>query len=631
MRLINVRTNQLEEFRSGQIPKYAILSHRWEAEEVSFQDMSNLQTFGNKKGFVKIQSACWLARNKGLQYLWVDTCCIDKTSSSELAEAINSMYRWYQDAEVCFAYLTDIEARKREIKDSVWLTRGWTLQELIAPRNLSFHDRNWVFLGTKTDLAHYLSFNTGIPMDVLLGQSRPSSCSVAQRMSWAAKRETERIEDRAYSLIGLFDVSMPFVYGEGDKSFSRLQEEIIRHSDDQSIFAWDRGNGGTFGGHNGLLASAPSQFVTCQHVVRASQGLPNTGGFQLSNVGLSISMTTLPWTMETYLCILHCGLDNASSDVRLGIFLERLASSGDAEQFARVAFLGHTVLKVSLQAVLQDALKVSRQIHVRPLIFDAPLRRWHGFRLHDLTLPEYAMDEIYRARFNFRDTLQVVNRYSRDEVRTAREYSQDLPLRPVFFTMPRGREDGMIPVRGTSAIIFLPPTKKDKKGERICWLKFGFDEDFAPVCMFGRRNSLWGGTAAHLAVSQRVYDDAESDPGSHALLFRNDWITQLASCTNDRDIAALWQKRDYCVLKGHRDRGFVAEIAFLRVRISVQLEPVHPNYTAFGKPENLQMGMNVWTVNVGALRGDGRNGLGRTAQSTGELLLRGVDDLFLAL
>ena len=139
MRLINVRTIQLEEFPSGRAPKYAILSHRWEAEEVSFQDMSQPKTFG-KKGFAKIQSACWHARNKGFSYLWVDTCCIDKNSSSELGESINSMYRWYQDAEVCFAYLTDVEAHKpSEIMNSVWFTRVSCVSTTIAEPFWSFY------------------------------------------------------------------------------------------------------------------------------------------------------------------------------------------------------------------------------------------------------------------------------------------------------------------------------------------------------------------------------------------------------------------------------------------------------------------------------------------------------------
>jgi hypothetical protein len=633
MRLIDVKTLQLTEFSSVQVPKYAILSHRWDSEEVSFQDMSQPKTFG-KRGFAKIQSACWHARMKGYSYLWVDTCCIDKTSSSELTEAINSMYRWYQEAEICFAYLTDIESRKNAIKDSVWLTRGWTLQELIAPKNVSFHDRNWVFLGTKGDLAHDLSIHTGIPIEVLVGHSKPSSCSVAQRMSWASRRQTTRIEDRAYSLLGIFDVSMPMLYGEGEKSFARLQQEILRLSDDQSIFAWDRGLEGYFGGHSGLLATSPSQFVTCQNVLRSSQGLPNTGRFELTNVGLSISLLTVPWTMETYLCILHCTL-RTSPGARLGVFLERLSSSQDAEQFARVSFNGNTVLCVPLQTVLQDRQHRVRHIHVRPTIIDLPLRRWYGFRLHEFTVPYYTVDELYQTAFHFRDTLRVITRYSKEEMRAAKlSYPNglsDLPPRPLYFGLPRGRSDGMDPIRGTVAIFYIPPSKKDKKGERVCWMKFGFDKNFCPVCILGRRKSLWGGNPAHLAVNEDSYYDADEEPAKHALLFRNDWITQLAPCDEDREIAELWRMRDYCVLKGHRDLGLDRKIQFLRLHVSVKLEHVPANHPADGRPSSLQPGMNVWTINVRPWSAGGKDEATKVAQTTGELLLRGIDDIFMAV
>lgn len=580
--------------------------------------MSAPKIFG-KKGYGKIQAACWLARNKGLSYLWVDTCCIDKTSSSELTEAINSMYRWYKEAEICFAFLADIEIHKHAISTSVWFERGWTLQELIAPKHVAFHDRNWVFLGTKDNLAVSLSQITGIDIDVLVGRSRPSSCSVAQRMSWASKRKTERIEDRAYSLLGIFDVSMPMLYGEGERSFTRLQEEIIRHSDDHSIFAWDRGHQGYFGGHSGLLATSPSQFVMCQNVVRASHGLPSTGGFSITNVGLSISLITLPWSMETYLSILHCSIKHHPQD-RLGIFLERLSSSQDAQQFARVQFAGATVQPVSLDMVLKDSQRRTRRIHVRQNIIDPPLSRWHGLRLHNLELPGYTVEEMWQTRFHFRDTLRPVIRYSAEEIDFARNFSPrplELPRRPVFFGMPHGR--------GTVAIIYIPPQKKDKDGERVCWMKFGFDEDFSPMCIFGRRRSLWGGNSAHLAVHAESFAAAEESLGEHALLFRNDWIVKNSSCVNTKDIATLWRSRDFCILRGHRDRGLDATIPFLRLHISMRLEPVPTDYAPEGRPESLHAEMNIWTANVTSWTDRGRNEGMRTAMGAGEFVLRSLD------
>ncbi|KIY00532.1 uncharacterized protein Z520_03195 [Fonsecaea multimorphosa CBS 102226] len=632
MRLINVRTMQLEEVPNSTAPQYAILSHRWEQEEVTLQDMSSQETFG-KRGFSKIQQACWLARNKELAYLWVDTCCIDKTSSAELTEAINSMYRWYQDAQICFAYLTDIEIHKRDMKDSVWFTRGWTLQELIAPKHVSFYDRNWVFLGTKDNLAGDLSNITGIDRDVLIGQRRHSSCSIAQRMSWASKRSTERIEDRAYSLLGIFDVSMPMLYGEGEKSFTRLQEEIIKHSDDQSIFAWDRGlDGKNFRGHSGLLASSPSHFATCQNVVTASHGLTNTRGFALTNVGLEISLLTVPWAMETYLCILNCSLKDWPQ-YRVGIFLERLYSSQNAEQYARVQIDGATVLTLPLRTILCDSHCRERTVHVRPNIIDAPMRRWHGFRLHDFTLPGYTMNEIHKARFHFCYSLQSMSRYTAEERRAAQDGLLSLPLRPIYFHMPRARGRPMS-VRGTAAVIYVPPSRRDKNGERICWMKFGFDEDFRPVCIFGRRKSLWGGNAAHLTVDEDSYYDAEEEHEAHARLFLHDWLNpdwvNRNLCTTDSEIAASWQRRDFFILKGVKDWGLDRQVPFLRLRISIRLESLPFDFPSDGRPESPLPGMNVWTINVSCWRGSGDNGAERTAVRTGELVLRSLDDVIAA-
>jgi hypothetical protein len=615
---------QLEEFHSGQTPKYAILSHRWESEEVTFQDMSALKLLG-KKGYGKIQSAAWHARMKGLDYLWVDTCNIDKNSSSELSESINSMYRWYAEAEICFAFLADVEIHQQEISSSVWFTRGWTLQELIAPRNLIFYDRNWVFLGTKQHLADYLSQVTGIDRKVLVGRHPPASCSVAQRMSWAAKRQTERIEDRAYSLLGIFNVSMPMLYGEGERSFTRLQEEIIKHSDDHSIFAWDRGLKGYFGGYSGLLATSPSQFVKCQEVVRSSKELVSTGGFSITNVGLSIQLITVPWGMETYLAILNCSSMRFPPGNRLGIFLERLSSSRDEEQFARVQYAGETVKPIPLEMVIKDSQRRTRRVHVRQTIIDPPLRRWPGYRLCELKLPGYRAEELLDTEFHFRNVLHHHTRYSPEEIHLAEQFSphglSSLPPRPVYFEMPNN-------ARGTAAIIYVPPVggKRDKNGDRICWMKFGFDEEFNPMCIFGRRRSLWGGNSAHLAVDWDSFVKAERDPGEHALLFRNDWIVKNADCVNaGDDTSSIWRTRHFGILRGHRERGLQAEIPWLRMWISIKLEPVDGKYGPYNEPPSLQTGMNVWTINVGSYKAAKQNETMNSALRTSELVFRSLD------
>lgn len=252
MRLLNTYTLQLESFNGPRYPAYAILSHTWGDGEVLLQDIETDRAGRggggmNKKGWTKISMACRQARlsREQCQYIWIDTCCIDKTSSAELSEAINSMFQWYQDAVVCYAYLEDVKESRQQtmllddaLKNARWFTRGWTLQELIAPANVVFISEDWGTIGTKHSLRHIISTITGINVDVLLKPQLLPTMSVARRMSWAAYRVTTRPEDIAYCLMGIFNVNMPLLYGEGMKAFIRLQEEIIKDSEDQSLFAW---------------------------------------------------------------------------------------------------------------------------------------------------------------------------------------------------------------------------------------------------------------------------------------------------------------------------------------------------------------------------------------------------------
>ena len=192
----------------------------------------------------KIREACNVARANGYRYLWIDSCCIDKTSSSELSEAINSMYQWYARADVCYAFLADVPAEEDHRREdskfrlSRWFTRGWTLQELIAPANVLFLYDDWTFIGSKHSLSSLITEITSISYNALLRVEPLREFSVAERLSWAARRTTTRTEDRAYSLLGIFAINMPTLYGEGEGAFRRLQEEIMRRVPDQSLFAW---------------------------------------------------------------------------------------------------------------------------------------------------------------------------------------------------------------------------------------------------------------------------------------------------------------------------------------------------------------------------------------------------------
>ncbi|KAK1760153.1 heterokaryon incompatibility protein-domain-containing protein [Echria macrotheca] len=276
MRLINTKTLELEDV-FGQPPRYAILSHTWElGGEVSYQDFLRPEVRETKSGFNKIKLTCDQARKDGLDYAWVDTCCIDKTSSADLSEAINSMFKWYQKAAVCYAYLVDVpgigdkQDSDAKFASSRWFTRGWTLQELIAPETVRFFSFDWVELGNKVSLSDTLHNITRIRKWILLGLEYIQQVSVAERMSWAAHRQTTREEDTAYCLMGLFNVNMPMLYGEGSKAFLRLQEEILKETDDHSLFAWRASVEAEPLGEfslRGLLANSPSEFSACTGIV----------------------------------------------------------------------------------------------------------------------------------------------------------------------------------------------------------------------------------------------------------------------------------------------------------------------------------------------------------------------------
>ncbi|KAN0099596.1 Heterokaryon incompatibility protein (HET) domain containing protein [Hyaloscypha variabilis] len=278
MWLINTSTLSLELFHGDKIHPYAILSHTWGDDEVSFQEFTQLSEAKNDKttnkdGYRKITAACAQALKDGYSYAWIDTCCIDKTSSAELTEAINSMFSWYRKSRVCYVYLSDFKLAaadvpwQREERFDVefrhcrWFTRGWCLQELLAPRQLRFFNQRWQEIGSKGLLSHLISEITGVPQAVLAvpPKREVQAFPIAARISWISQRQTTRIEDLSYSLLGILDVNMPMLYGEGQKAFLRLQEEIIKKYNDLSIFAWN-GSGNT-SGFIAVLAGTPSSFV----------------------------------------------------------------------------------------------------------------------------------------------------------------------------------------------------------------------------------------------------------------------------------------------------------------------------------------------------------------------------------
>ncbi|RYP00916.1 hypothetical protein DL765_010892 [Monosporascus sp. GIB2] len=231
-------TKHLSNDTNPGIPRYAILSHTWGDDEVLFKDLAD-GTAKNKAAYAKIQFCGDQAELDGLKYFWVDTCCIDKSDAAELQYAFNSMFRWYREAAKCYVYLTDVSTCQQDaernpswelaFRESRWFTRGWTVQELIAPTIVEFFSVEGVYLGDKQSLGDQIHNVTGIPLGALQSNTL-SDFSIESRMSWIKERNTTRKEDKAYSLFGIFDVCMPLLYGEGeDRAFERLLEEISKH------------------------------------------------------------------------------------------------------------------------------------------------------------------------------------------------------------------------------------------------------------------------------------------------------------------------------------------------------------------------------------------------------------------
>ena len=224
----------------GHRPRYAILSHTWHPdseEEVTYQDLVN-GTGRHKSGWQKLKFCAHKAKEYGLRFCWIDTCCIDKTNSTELNEAIPSMFQWYRDSSVCIVWLQDVTFRpspytQPSLRDSKtelsrWFGRGWTLQELIAPREVVFYDQNQRYIGTKANLAPRISDTTRIPKEILNGAPL-SDYGIDVRFSWLHGRSTKRPEDMAYCLLGIFNIRMRPDYGEGmDVAFSRLRRKIYK-------------------------------------------------------------------------------------------------------------------------------------------------------------------------------------------------------------------------------------------------------------------------------------------------------------------------------------------------------------------------------------------------------------------
>ena len=369
MRLLNTSNLRFKEFSHLDVEPYAILSHCWNHapghEEPNYQQVLNGSRKDESLGWRKVLECCRIARLRKLTWAWVDTVCIDRTSSSELSESINCMFSWYQNSAECYVFLDDVPTNRdigenwRGLHNSFtsghmpsfslsrWFSRGWTLQELLAPSAVYFYDRFGNMIGTRTDLARTISYATGIHPLYLDHTWDIQHASIAQRMSWTSRRRVTRIEDIAYSLLGIFDVTMPLLYGEGEKAFLRLQLAIIEYSDDGSIFAWAIDQRNTlplgilapspilFSGSEGIV-SIPSAICTHESPIQASTKVIT---YRYTARTLELLRGVVGWKSDEYkLVTLACKVKSLRQSHHLRLRLRRNLDDG---KYYRVGMYKH--------------------------------------------------------------------------------------------------------------------------------------------------------------------------------------------------------------------------------------------------------------------------------------------------
>jgi hypothetical protein len=394
MRLLRMKEDggvSLDEYAEEDKPRYAILSHRWGEinQEVTFKDMVD-DTGRDKKGFEKIRACGEQAKRDDYNLFWVDTCCIDKSSSAELSESINSMWRYYRDSGVCYAYLDDVQDgieapnRKTALAASKWFTRGWTLQELLAPSRLVLYNHKWKVIGTKDELANEISKITNINSEYLSTNTSLQRASVAERMSWASTRKTTRLEDRAYSLLGIFDINMPLLYGEGAKAFQRLQEEIVKRSDDQSLLAWGLSDAKTDG--NELFAYSPDSFEFCGNIVRSVEA-DTSKPYTTTNKGLQIDLPLIRGSNHRVWALLNCRKRNDGM-ANLAIYLRKV---GNGHVYERLNS-GFDVLPF---ATYRRARMHSIYIAMTPRVADLKIHLKDNSTIVQRLPPKYRISEVF--------------------------------------------------------------------------------------------------------------------------------------------------------------------------------------------------------------------------------------------
>lgn len=474
------------------------------------------------------------------------------------------MYRWYGEAGICIAYLEQVcEKDDRELEDDRYFSRGWTLQELIAPKeNMSFYDKDWQLIGDKVSLLDRLSTRTDIPGAILNHCAHPKTCSVAQRMSWAANRKTSRIEDRAYSLLGLFEVSLEMVYGEGERAFLRLQRAILQESSDQTIFAWTLPLEHS---PSGLLAPSPDAFADCGDVVATD----HSQQYSWENVGLVIELPTLPYSIDVYAAFLSC--QDQQADLAFAILVARLPEEG---QWARVTNSqdGRSVVRYKRNAI-QSAGTTRRRIRIRQEQYPSPppigFRRTNGFWLRTLAPPHHGKSNCH--------VLSYSGLIKDDRVH-----------------LPAARS-------GTAAIARFTPHKGSSSWSHIRWIYVGFDDEFTPMVMLADDSPV----SQRLKATEgfRRVEEAGVDSAAQKLNLDSDWIKnpRLIDEQEQPTFKNAWRGGYYIQrgehLKEGESREYTLPVLNVRIRMSL-LEDIDPLKARGAVIGPMNSPRYIWTVDI---------------------------------
>ena len=497
-------------------------------------------------------------------------CCINKVHTTELSETINSMYRWYHDSSVCIVYLVDVP--EKPMMDSGWFDRGWTLQELIAPEVALFYDRDWNRIGAKSDMLAELCSKTGIPEDVLSHVIGPSKCSIAQRMSWAARRDTTRVEDRAYSLLGIFDVSMPHIYGEREKAFLRLQRLISQQTKDESLFAWTMGIGKHEGKYSGPFAPSPSSYAHCSDII-STRG---STGYSEMNGELSVTLKTFPHSMETFYAVLNC-TRRTSPDSRVAILLTRLSNENEYLRANKGLTGGRFLIAPSDLKTCAD-----RPVRIALEPTELPSNEFYGFWLRTLEPPGHADCEA-----------RILSRSERSEADKVCLGETQYGTAGIVHFEPK-----ILPSRKLGMI-------DDEPGwSRIRWVKLGFDKEFNPMLLLGNDSSLMMNMEQRpmrLKPNEHLFGQAisEADPQALKEIFDNRWISSEAPVPSR---SYGWCK-GVSILKVDRRKGISGSLEALNLGISVKLCPAH-SCNPHIKEGVTEHSKQIWVVDITDTKGN---------------------------